>query len=296
MVKSMTGFATANGNFGTYSWVWDIRAVNARGLDIRLRLPDWIAGLDQTVRAAITKAATRGSITVALKMSRDAGAGTERLDGQALERVLDHMIEIEVAAAAAGLTLARPTAADVLASRGVLVSDTDDEALAPLLKALTGELPALVAAFDAMRQTEGAALAGVISGQLDAIAGLTAEAAVLAEARKDQMAEKLRENLVRVLDNTDGADAGRVAQELALIAVKTDVTEEIDRLVAHVVAARVLLASGEAVGRKFDFLAQEFNREANTLCSKAQSGALTTVGLDLKATIDQMREQVQNVE
>ncbi len=125
---------------------------------------------------------------------------------------------------------------------------------------------------------------------------LTSEAADLAEARKDQMAEKLRENLARVLDNTEGADPDRVAQELALIAVKTDVTEEIDRLRAHVAAARALLAEAGAVGRKLDFLTQEFNREANTLCSKAQSAELTRVGLDLKAIIDQMREQVQNVE
>ena len=147
-----------------------------------------------------------------------------------------------------------------------------------------------------MRSTEGAALAQVLEGQLSEVASLTAEAAGLAEARKDEMAETLKRNLARVMDNTEGADEARVAQELALIAVKADVTEEIDRLTAHVQAARDLIGQGGPVGRKLDFLMQEFNREANTLCSKAQHSGLTNIGLALKAVIDQMREQVQNVE
>jgi uncharacterized protein (TIGR00255 family) len=147
-----------------------------------------------------------------------------------------------------------------------------------------------------MRQTEGEALAGVLTSQLDQVASLTEQAAELAAQRKDKMADALRENLARVMDNTQGADPDRVAQELALIAVKADITEEIDRLIAHVAAARDLLGQDGAVGRKLDFLMQEFNREANTLCSKAQSADLTSVGLELKAVIDQMREQVQNIE
>jgi uncharacterized protein (TIGR00255 family) len=131
---------------------------------------------------------------------------------------------------------------------------------------------------------------------LDQVASLTEQAAKLAEQRKDKMADALRENLARVLDNAQGAEPDRVAQELALIAVKADITEEIDRLIAHVAAARDLLGQDGAVGRKLDFLMQEFNREANTLCSKAQNTDLTSVGLELKAVIDQMREQVQNIE
>lgn len=296
MVNSMTGFATLRGALDGYDWVWDMRAVNARGLDIRLRLPDWVEGLDQPVRGMLSKALARGNVTLGLKLSREAGAGAERVDADALARVLGQMAQIEEAATGAGVDLARATAADILALRGVLTSDSDDEDSAALAKALLTQLPDLIDAFKSMRATEGAALAEVLAGQLDRIAALTAEAAELAEARKDQMAAKLRENLARVLDNSDGADEGRVAQELAMIAVKTDVTEEIDRLGAHVAAARDLLASDQPVGRKLDFLSQEFNREANTLCSKAQSPDLTRVGLDLKATIDQMREQVQNVE
>ena len=292
----MTGFATLRGELGPYSWAWDMRAVNARGLDLRLRLPDWIEGLDVPVRAAVTGVVARGNVTLGLKLTRDAGESSERVDAATLDRVLGQMAQIDAAAAEAGLVLAKASAADILGLRGVLVSDTGEDDIGPLAKAITADLPALVAGFDAMRQAEGAALADVMRVQLGRIAALTAEAAVLAEARKGQMADRLRENLARVLENSDGADAGRVAQELAMIAVKTDVTEEIDRLGAHVAAARDLLAAAEAVGRKLDFLAQEFNREANTLCSKAQSPDLTRVGLDLKATIDQMREQVQNVE
>lgn len=158
------------------------------------------------------------------------------------------------------------------------------------------DLPALLAEFAQMRAAEGAALNTVIAGQLDQIARLTAEAATEAASRRDAAASALREALARVLANAEGVDESRVAQELALIAVKNDVQEELDRLAAHVTAARALLDESGPVGRKFDFLMQEFMREANTLCSKAQALALTRIGLDLKTVIDQMREQVQNVE
>ena len=292
----MTGFASAKGEAEGWAWAWDMRAVNARGLDIRLRLPDWIEGLDQPVRAAVAKVATRGNITLGLKLARTAEGSAEAVDPAALDRALDQLVQVERAAAEKGVTLAKPTGADLLSLRGVVAVRSPEDATDALSKALLAQIDGLVAGFDAMRATEGAALAEVIAKQLDRIETLTAEAARLAEERKPQIAEKLRENLARVLTNSEGADPDRVAQELAMIAVKADVTEEIDRLGAHVTAARDLLASDAPAGRKLDFLAQEFNREANTLCSKAQSADLTRVGLDLKATIDQMREQVQNVE
>jgi uncharacterized protein (TIGR00255 family) len=173
-------------------------------------------------------------------------------------------------------------------------SDIDDPA--PLVAHLVVEFKDVLSDFIQMRESEGQALFRVLGGQLDQVASLTDQAADLAEQRKDKMAEALRENLSRVLDNAQGVEPDRIAQELALLAVKADITEEIDRLKAHVRAARELLAQDVAVGRKLDFLMQEFNREANTLCSKAQSADLTSVGLELKAVIDQMREQVQNVE
>ena len=180
--------------------------------------------------------------------------------------------------------------------RGVLEQATTVNDVAALCATLLAEFPTVLADFNDMRAREGAALAQVLEAQLTQVAELTTQAAALAETRKDEMAQTLQRNLSRVLDNAEGVDADRLAQELALIAVKSDITEEIDRLHAHVDAARALLAQDGAVGRKLDFLMQEFNREANTLCAKAQSTALTQIGLALKAVIDQMREQVQNVE
>lgn len=296
MTKSMTGFASGTGAFEAWTWVWDVRAVNARGFDLRIRVPDWITGLEQPLRAAFTKVVARGNVTVGLRVTRTAGDTAEALDTDALARVIRQLADIDHMAEAEGVLLGRATAADVLAVRGVLSSAIAEDDPAPLCKALLADLPAVILAFDAMRAAEGRSLDAVLTGQLDQIETLTARSAVLAEERKDQTAAKLRDNLARVLGNSEGADPDRVAQELALIAVKADVTEEIDRLGAHVAAARDLLTSDEAVGRKLDFLSQEFNREANTLCSKAQSAELTRVGLDLKAVIDQMREQVQNVE
>ena len=292
----MTGFASLKGENAGWSWTWDMRAVNARGLDIRLRLPDWLDGLEQPVRAAVSKIATRGNITLGLRMARAEGSVTEAIDQNVLARMMTHINDVEKAADGAGVTLVSATALDLLTFRGVLSSEVSEEDPAPIVKDLIAQLPELLSAFQTMRKTEGAALDGILSGQLDNIAQLTEDAARLAEARKDQWAARLQDNLSRVLDNTEGADPDRVAQELAVIAVKSDVTEEIDRLRAHVAAARDLLTTSEAIGRKLDFLSQEFNREANTLCAKAQSTDLTRVGLDLKATIDQMREQVQNVE
>jgi uncharacterized protein (TIGR00255 family) len=195
-----------------------------------------------------------------------------------------------------GVTLGQATASDVLALRGVLDASAVEVDTAALRMAILADLPALLADFNAMRAGEGAALNGVISAQIDRIAGLVAEAQVAASARQGEAASALRDAVARIVSHTDAVDEARLAQELALLAVKNDITEEVDRLTAHVDAARALMAEAGQIGRKFDFLVQEFLREANTLCSKAQSIALTRVGLDLKTVIDQMREQVQNVE
>lgn len=299
MTVSMTGFATAKGQGLGHSWTWDLRSVNGKGLDLRLRVPDWIDGLEQAVRVDLGKAVARGNVSLSLRVARDSTADSEggpRVNAQALSGVLRALAEVEYAAMAAGVTLAQATAADVLAVRGVMETVTQDEDTAPLRAAMLAELPALLTAFNAMRAAEGAALQAVIAAQLDRIAALTRDARAEAEARRDANAIALTDALTKVLSHTDGVDETRLMQELALIAVKSDVTEELDRLTAHVVAARDLLAEPGPVGRKFDFLMQEFMREANTLCSKAQALALTRIGLDLKTVIDQMREQVQNVE
>jgi uncharacterized protein (TIGR00255 family) len=296
MTHSMTAFASRTGAFGTVSWVWEMRGVNARGLDLRLRLPDNIEGLEPAVRAALTKALARGNVTVNLRLSREDTQGDLTVDTAQLDAVLKALDMVQERAFDMGVTLGQPTAADVLAQKGVLISAQSDAQSTELAAAVLADIAPLVADFVEMRAHEGAALQGVIAQQLEQIDMLTAAAAKQAAARAPQVRENLTAALRRILEDASDMDEGRIAQELALLAVKSDVTEEIDRLKAHVIAARDLLTADKPVGRKFDFLAQEFNREANTLCAKAQATDLTAIGLELKAVIDQMREQIQNVE
>ncbi len=296
MIRSMTGFASASGSLPPHAWDWELRAVNGKGLDMRLRVPDWIEGLEAGLRKLLGAEVKRGNLTLSLRLAREEHAGALQVNEGQLGAVLEAMALIEARAADAGLDLAPPTTGEIVALRGVLEQATTEDETAPLAAALMTEAQALLADFNAMRAREGSALHRVLLGQLDEIAALTTEAAGLAEARSAGLADTLRRNLAKVLDNTDAVDPDRIAQELALIAVKSDVTEEIDRLSAHVEAARELIGQGGAVGRKLDFLMQEFNREANTLCAKAQNTDLTRCGLALKTVIDQMREQVQNVE
>ncbi|WP_205511964.1 YicC/YloC family endoribonuclease [Ruegeria sp. AD91A] len=296
MIRSMTGFASGKGTYGLHSWSWELRSVNGKGLDMRLRVPDWLTGLEVSLRATLSKSLSRGNVTLSMRVNREDSALELALNEAAMAAALTALEQTEALAAARGITLAPARASDLLALKGMMDAETEADDPTPLVAHLTSDFKDLLAAFIDMRKTEGEALAAVLNTQLDQVAELTAQAATIAEQRKGKMAEALRENLARVLENTQGADPDRVAQELAMIAVKADITEEIDRLTAHVGAARELLAQDGAVGRKLDFLMQEFNREANTLCSKAQSSDLTSVGLELKALIDQMREQVQNVE
>ena len=296
MLRSMTALAAAKGAQDATSWTWELRSVNGKGLDLRLRVPDWIEGLEAKLRARLGRALGRGNVSLSLRLVSDEAAGKVAVNAPYLEDVLTALSEVETRAMARGVTLAPATAADLLALRGVLDSSSDAEDTGALAKALVADFEGVLAAFIAMREAEGAALADILSGQLDEIARLTDAAAEAAQARCPEMDRAFRTALERVMEGAPGADEARVAQELAVIAVKADVTEELDRLRAHVSAARDMLAAGSPVGRKLDFLSQEFNREANTLCSKAQNTGLTAIGLELKTVIDQMREQVQNVE
>ena len=293
----MTGFASAEGRHADWSWTVDIRSVNGKGLDLRLRLPDWIDGLETALRGLLGKAIGRGNVTLSLKISRDDADAAMVLNEGNLSMVMDALGKIEAEARAAGLTLAPTSAADIAQIRGVLDQSVDaTQDTVPLRKAILAQSEGLLADFNQMRGTEGAALCAILQQQLDDVARLTREATEQAEARKAKTAEILRGNLQKVLEATAEVDQDRLAQELALLAVKSDVMEELDRLTAHVSAAHDLLSGGGTVGRKLDFLLQEFNREANTLCAKSQDPDLTRTGLALKAVIDQMREQVQNVE
>ncbi|MGB3313566.1 MAG: YicC/YloC family endoribonuclease [Albidovulum sp.] len=293
---SMTGFAARRGEGAGFSWAWEIRSVNGKGLDLRLRVPDWIDGLEPAIRAGVTKVAVRGNISVSLKLTRATGDDGLRVNAAGLSSVLNALATVRAGAEAAGIPLATPSAAEVLNLRGVIDQGGEVEDTAPLLAALSRDLVPLLDDFAAMRAAEGRALATVIAAQIGRVEALTADAKTATESRREEQARALTDNLARVMTGAAEADPDRIAQELALLVVKSDVTEELDRLGAHIAAARGLLAEKGAVGRKFDFLMQEFMREANTLCSKSGNAALTRIGLDLKTVIDQMREQVQNVE
>lgn len=300
MIHSMTAFASARGEAAPFSWAWELRSVNGRGLDLRLRVPDWLEGLEAALRADLSAGLARGSVTLSLKLARSEETAPVQVNPQMLQTVLAGLQVVQDGAAAQGVEVTAPSTAEILQIRGVLEAASGAEDTAPLVRQLKTEFKAVLADFIDMRAREGKALFDVLSGQVDQVEALTAQAADLVAGRRAAMDAAIRANLAKVMDNIAEADPDRIAQELALIAVKADVTEELDRLRAHVAAARALLGQGStgggAVGRKLDFLTQEFNREANTLCSKSQNSDLTAVGLELKAVIDQMREQVQNVE
>jgi uncharacterized protein (TIGR00255 family) len=296
MIRSMTGFAAKTGALAPHSWSWELRAVNGKGLDLRVRVPDWIPGLEAALRKVAGEGIARGNVTLGLRVVREEAGGGLAVNEAQLATVLCALTRIETAAMEAGVSLAPSKATDIVTMRGVLDLAVVEDDNAALAQALIAEFSAVLDDFNIMRQVEGAALTRVMEQQLAEIEALTAQAAALAETRAQIAEQTLRRNLSRVIENAEGIDPDRIAAELALIAVKADITEEIDRLVSHVAAAKELIAVGGPIGRKLDFLMQEFNREANTLCAKAQNSDLTRVGLALKVVIDQLREQVQNVE
>ena len=297
-MQSMTGFASRQGNWEGFSWTLELRSVNGRGLDLRLRVPDWIDGLEAECRKRLQAVLKRGNVTLSVRVQREEkNASAGRLNNDTLQQVLEVLKQIENAALQAGLTIAPTTSADIATTKGVLEWGEEDETDADALKAaILNDFDTCLASLTADRGREGLALADVIKGHTSRLAELSASAKAIADAREDAQKANLERALSKLLDVADTPDPDRLLQEMAIIAVKTDVTEELDRLASHIEAATTLLGESGAIGRKFDFLMQEFNREANTLCSKSQSTDLTAVGLELKAVIDQMREQVQNVE
>jgi len=296
MVQSMTGFASGQGASGAFQWIWDIRSVNSKGLDVRMRVPDWVGGLEGELKPLITKAISRGSVSLSLRVTRDQQAAQIAVNQSALSAALEAISSVEKVAMEQGLNLTPATAADILNVKGVMDQASDGDDTNELKAALIADFKPLLQDFVSMRAQEGASLERILNSQIDNIEALVESCAGVIEQRRFDFDASYKAALKRVVDNVDGLDTDRIAQEIAVLAVKTDVTEEIDRLQAHVSAARKLLAQGYKIGRKLDFLSQEFNREANTLCSKSQHKDLTVIGLDLKAVIDQMREQVQNVE
>jgi uncharacterized protein (TIGR00255 family) len=300
-MKSMTGYAALARihqlNDVRLDLDWDLRAVNGRALDIRLRVPEAIVFAEKTLRDVLAAGVARGNVTLSLRMRVTASSMAPMLDLGALDTLLESVAQVTERAQQAGVQLSPPTALDLLQSRSVTQSGQDaatfeTESLLPLL---VEDTEALLTDFNRMRTTEGAALAATLRAQADAIGALALQARNLLGPRAQAMRAHLDRVLAQMAENTR-IDPARLEQELALAALKADVTEELDRLDAHVQAARDALDSDLPVGRKLDFLMQEFNREANTLCSKAQHLDLTRLGLEMKGLIDQMREQVQNLE
>ncbi len=298
MIRSMTGYASASAGQGDWQWQWDMRAVNGRGLDMRFRVPDWLDGLEQALRTALKDRVARGNLSVGLKLSRSEQGDLGAYDHTAANAMMQAIKRIEIEALETHqLTLAQSRATDILlACRKTGFEALSEDEAKGLTTTLLADFAKLVDHFNASRQDEGARLATVLTGQVEQIENLVAQASAAAAEREAAFQERFRANLARIMENTDGLDEARIAQDIAQLSVKADITEELDRLASHIDAARTLLAETAPVGRKLDFLTQEFNREANTLCSKAQFSDLTRIGLDLKAVIDQMREQVQNVE
>ena len=298
---SMTGYASRAGSQQPQGvlldWEWDMRAVNGRGLDIRMRLPESLGFLEKKLRDRLSARLSRGTVSLSLRLRISHPDAVAQLDETALDGVLAALDLVQSRAQAAGVLLQAPTALDLLGWRGVQQHGPEIATIPPEMIAtiLAEDVEDLLADFVESRRLEGEALAGVISAQLDEIARLTAAARALLQQRSADLRAHFEHALAQVQEAVR-TDSSRIEQELALMAVKADLTEELDRLEAHCAAGRALLVADGPVGRKLDFLTQEFNREANTLCSKAQHLEMTRIGLDLKTVIDQMREQVQNVE
>ena len=291
---SMTGFARLDGSTAGQRWTWELRTVNGKGLDVRLRLPPGLDRLEVAARERLSKRLARGNAQVSLNLTREGSATTLRVNEEALAAVIAAMDSI-----AGRIEATPPSLEGILAFKGVLEVtevEEDEATRAALDTALLAGLDTALDALLAARAREGAALQAVLLGHVDEIARLSG----LAEAHPARRPEAIRARLAEQVEALFGAvpalDPQRLAQEAMLLATRADIREELDRLAAHCAEARRLLTGGGAVGRRLDFLAQEFNRETNTLCSKSNDRELTAIGLDLKAVVDQLREQIQNVE
>lgn len=293
-VESMTGFARAAGEWGATGIVWELRSVNGKGLEARLRLPPGHERLEQPCRQAIQKAFARGNIQASLNIAQAPGQQ---------QPIVNEALLKDLAGLAQRLQEqfgASPASADgLLALRGVLelpeqiLSEEDRAALDAVVIAT---LQTAIEALEAARRSEGAALEGLLRGHIEQIERLTLKAEADPFRQPEMIRARLAEQVALLLGAAPALDEQRLATEAAFLATKADIREEIDRLKTHVASARALLGEGGPVGRKLDFLAQEFNRESNTLCSKSNAASVTAIGLELKAVVDQFREQVQNLE
>jgi uncharacterized protein (TIGR00255 family) len=293
-LQSMTGFARSEGSCGRYRWAWELRSVNGKGLDLRLRLPTGLEALETELRDIATKSLSRGNIQAGLSVSASEVKMEAVVNRDALDAVLALKRDLGDAVSDAPLSF------DTLLSVRGLVEFREPEESADAHEARNRDVingfTAAIEALKAMREREGGALFSVLSSQIDRIEQLTKSIEADPSRQPEQIRARLAAQIALIADGSSGLDRDRLHAEAALLATKADLREEIDRLNGHVAAARELLSSGVPVGRKLDFLAQEFNRESNTICSKSNASAVTAAGIELKVVIDQFREQVQNLE
>ncbi|WP_417788751.1 YicC/YloC family endoribonuclease [Terasakiella pusilla] len=294
-IHSMTGFARTSGQYGNYSWTWEVRSVNGKGLDIRMRLPSGFDALDLPVRNAFGKLFTRGNMSVSLNVSHNQEQAGYRVNHELLKQLVGVMQDIQKDIP----TVSAPSVDGLMGLRGVIepIEESEsEEERAGVLKVILSSLENALQSLLEHRGSEGARMQEVLDTHLSEIADLCTKVEACAAAQPAAIKARLVRQLKDVMADLPELDEERIAQEAAVLMTKADVREELDRLRAHIDGARDLLAKGSPCGRKLDFLCQEFNREANTLCSKAQDVDLTRIGLDLKAVIEQFREQVQNIE
>jgi uncharacterized protein (TIGR00255 family) len=290
----MTGFARAEGRHGDYGWVWEIRSVNSRGLDIRCRLPSGMDALEAGVREAIGARLKRGAVSVNLQTERGKGGTHIAINDEALEQVLGLWERYR-----GRVDAAAPRLDALLSVRGVVElvePEESEEEMAARDAAIRESFTEALDGLCRTRDGEGVQLHEMLAGHIGRIAELADEARASAANQPEALRARLAKQVAELLEAQPALPEERLAQEAALLASKADVREELDRLGAHVETATGLLEEGGAIGRRLDFLCQEFNREANTVCSKAADIALTRIGLELKAAVEQLREQVQNIE
>jgi uncharacterized protein (TIGR00255 family) len=294
VLSSMTGFARGHGVSGSYAWAWEIKSVNGKGLDVRLRLPPGWDAIEASVRARAAERLARGSIQATLTVERSGVAPVVRINAPVLDAILTTLREL-----ASRVDASPPSLDGLLSLKGVMDvserAENEDERRDAETAAIAGFVQA-IAALCEMRQREGAALVRILKTRLEQIEALVGRAENAPGRRVEAIRARLAEQVATLLAQSDRFDPDRLHQEAILLATKADVREELDRLAAHLAQAQQLIDGGGAVGRRLDFLAQEFNREANTLCAKANDVELTNIGLELKAAVEQFREQVQNVE
>lgn len=293
-LSSMTGFARSHGTSGTYTWSWELKSVNAKGLELRLRLPSGWDAVEVPVRARGAEKLSRGNVYGTLAVKRDGVAPVVRINEPVLAAVLATMEKL-----AGRLKADAPRLDGVLGIKGVIdviEEDEDEAARQAAEKAIVAGFGAALDDLVTMRRHEGDALGKLLAARLNEIEALTNRAEAVPGRQPEAIKKRLAEQIAALLESGSRFEPDRLHQEALIIATKADVREELDRLTAHIAQARHLLSAGGAIGRRLDFLSQEFNREANTLCSKANDLELSNIGLELKSVVEQFREQVQNLE